>query len=104
MLVVGAVWNWSVALLLTTLAALELGALSWFLNGIPESLLWFYLFMGIGAVFGIGYYWVASDVRRNRNIIKMGILGKTLVFVLIIHGWEARPCNTSPGPSSVIGP
>ena len=31
--------------------------------------------------------WVASDVRRNRNIIKMGILGKTLVFVLIIPAW-----------------
>ena len=85
--VVGAVWNWSVALLLTTLAALELHALSWFLDDIPESFLWFYLFMGLVAVFGIGYYWVASDVRRNRNIIKMGILAKTLVFVLVIPAW-----------------
>jgi len=85
--VVGALRNWSVALLLTTLAVLELGALSWFLNDIPESFLWFYLCMGIVAVFGLGYYWVASDVRRNRNIIKMGILGKTLVFVLIIPAW-----------------
>ena len=85
--VVGALWNWAVAVLLTSLAALELPALSWFLNDIPESFLWFYACMGIVVVFGLGYYWVAQDVRRNRNIIKMGILGKTLVFVLIIPAW-----------------
>ena len=85
--VIGAFWNWAVAALLATLAALELQALSWFLNDIPESFLWLYLCMGIVVVFGIGYYWVASDVQKNRNIIKMGVLGKTLVFVLIIPAW-----------------
>lgn len=85
--VVGALWNWGVAVLVTSLAALELHALSWFLNDIPESFLWFYASMGVVAVFGVGYYWVAQDVRRNRNIIKMGVLGKTLVFVLIIPAW-----------------
>ena len=85
--VVGALWNWGVAVLVTSLAALELQALSWFLNDIPESFLWFYASMGVVAVFGVGYYWVAQDVRRNRNIIKMGILGKMLVFVLIIPAW-----------------
>ena len=43
----------------------------------------------------MGYYWVASDVRRNRNIINMGILGKTLVFVLIIPAWLRATCLES---------
>ena len=34
--------------------------------------------------FGIGYYWISKDVWRNRNIIKMGIFGKTLVFMMFL--------------------
>ena len=84
---IGAVWNWGVAALLTSLAVFELPALGWFLNEVPESFLWFYLFMGVVAVFGLGYYWVAQDVERNRNIIKMGVLGKLIVFALVIPAW-----------------
>ena len=84
---IGAIWNWGVAALLTSLAAFELPALAWFLNDVPESFLWFYLFMGIVAVFGLGYYWVGQDVQRNRNIIKMGVLGKLIVFALVIPAW-----------------
>jgi hypothetical protein len=86
---IGAYWNWAVAGLLLGLAAFSLDGLGWFLNDIPESFLWFHLFFGLVAVFGIGYYWVGQDPRRNRNIIKMGVLAKSIVVVLVIPAWYA---------------
>lgn len=39
--------------------------------------------MGMVFVFGIGYYWVSTDFERNRDIVKIGIITKVLVFVLV---------------------
>lgn len=89
MFTIGALWNWGVAALITSLAAFQLDALSWFLVDIPQSFLWFYLFFGLVVVFGLGYYWIGQDVQGNRNIIKMGAIAKTIVFVLVIPAWLA---------------
>ena len=91
---VGALWNWGMAALLLGLAAFSLEGLSWFLNDIPENIMWFHICMGLVAIFGLAYYWVAQDVRRNRDIIKMGVLGKTLVVVLIVPAWYAGQVTT----------
>ena len=32
-------------------------------------------------VFGIGYYWVSKDIHQNHAVVKMGIIGKIIVFV-----------------------
>ena len=84
---VGAIWNWAVAALLITLAALDLDEVSLFLNLIPESFLFYYLFVGMVAVFGLGYYWVAQAPQRNRDIIKLGVIAKSIVVALIIPAW-----------------
>ncbi|MBW2162060.1 MAG: hypothetical protein JRH14_19190 [Deltaproteobacteria bacterium] len=85
---VGALWNWGVAGLITALALFELEGIAWFLNEVPKSFLWLYFSMGAVAVFGLGYYWVGRDVQRNRAIIKMGVVGKTMVFALILPAWQ----------------
>ncbi|MGA2095509.1 MAG: hypothetical protein ABSH39_04365 [Candidatus Acidiferrum sp.] len=37
-------------------------------------------------VFGLGYYWVSRDLSRNRDLVKLGVVGKPLVFlVFILH-------------------
>ncbi len=41
--------------------------------------------MALAFVFGLGYYWVSRDLENNDNIVKMGILGKTAVFVLLLY-------------------
>jgi hypothetical protein len=87
MFTVAALWNWVVTILFIALAALRLEPLTWFLNVVPTSFLWFYLFFGLVGAFGFGYYWAGQDVRRNRDIIKMGILGKTWVVVLVSAAW-----------------
>jgi len=33
-------------------------------------------------IFGIGYYWVSADIHQNRNIAKLGIIGKISIFIL----------------------
>jgi len=38
-------------------------------------------------VFGLGYYWVSHDVSRNRDLVKLGVIGKPFVFVVFI--WHA---------------
>ena len=98
----GALWNWGVAILFTALATLELEQLSWFLNEVPDSFLWLYLFIALVAVFGVGYYWAGQDVQGNRGIIKMGVLGKTAVFVLLIPAWLSGEVTVLTAAAAVV--
>ena len=91
---VGALWNWAMAALLFSASALSVDALSLFLNRIPESFLWFNLCIGAGAIFGLGYYWIAQDVRRNRDIIKLGVIAKSLLVALIVPAWFSGEVTT----------
>ena len=84
---VAAIWNWSAALLFMAMAALDMPILNRFLNVIPESFLWYHLFLVLVFGYGMGYYWIGNDPVRNRDIIKMGIFGKILVFILLTGGW-----------------
>ncbi|HMD40926.1 MAG TPA: hypothetical protein VKH15_16695 [Candidatus Acidoferrum sp.] len=38
-------------------------------------------------VFGLGYYWVSRDLWRNRDLVKLGVVGKPLVFLVFF--WHA---------------
>lgn len=87
MFTIAALWNWGAALLFMAMAVLNLQAMSLFLIIKPPTYLWFHLFFGVVAVFGLGYYWAGQDLRMNRNIVKMGAIGKTWVFCLILSGW-----------------
>lgn len=89
MFAVAALWNWVAALAFMAMAGLDLQVLSLFLIIKPASYLWFNLFFGVVFVFGLGYFWAAQDLRANRNIVKMGAIGKTWVFSLILVGWLA---------------
>lgn len=80
---IGALWNWSAAILFFGLSVVNRQLLTYFHN-IPQTMLWYYCFLGAVFVFGMGYYWISKDVRRNRDIIKMGIIGKIIVFLLFL--------------------
>lgn len=36
-------------------------------------------------VFGLGYYWASKDADKNISIIKMGAIGKTLIFLILFY-------------------
>ena len=80
---IGALWNWGAAILFVGLSVVNKQLLTYFHN-IPQTMLWYYCFLGAVFIFGIGYYWISKDVSRNRDIIKMGILGKILVFLMFL--------------------
>jgi hypothetical protein len=41
-------------------------------------------------VFGLGYYWVSLDLSRNRDLVKLGVIGKPLVFLVFAGNALAR--------------
>lgn len=84
MFFVGALWNWGISLLFLTLALFNKQLLSIAFNKIPDSMLLFYILIAFVYIFGLGYYWISKDVKRNRDIIKMGILGKVVIFALFL--------------------
>ena len=50
-------------------------------------------------VFGVGYYWVSRDLARNRDLVKLGVIGKPLVFVIYLGHALTREI-----PPSLVGP
>ncbi len=79
----GALWNWGAAMLFFSLSVVDKQLLVYFHN-IPQAMLWYYCFLGAVFIFGLGYYWVSKDLLKNRDIIKMGIAGKIMVFTLFL--------------------
>lgn len=41
-------------------------------------------------VFGVGYYWVSRDLSHNRDLVKLGVIGKPLVFLVFFGHAFAR--------------
>lgn len=56
---------------------------------IPENPLFLYLFSGFLLVFGLGYFWASRDFLHNIPVIKLGIIGKLIVFVLVLDHFLA---------------
>lgn len=49
------------------------------------------LFLALVVVFGYGYHQVSRDPRSNGLVIRMGIIGKTWVFILmLVEGLRRR--------------
>ena len=41
--------------------------------------------MSLVAVFGLGYFWVSRNLDKNRNIVKLAVIGKTIVFLVLLR-------------------
>ncbi len=79
---VGALWNWAAALLFLAAWRQIFNLLGMAELNYPIAL---HLFLALVIVFGIGYYWVSRDLGNNDNIVRLGIIGKTLVFIIILY-------------------
>ncbi len=84
MFFIGAIWNWVATLTF---------AIGWkflfplFGMAFPNYLVFFMMFLGLAFVYGIGYFWVSRDISRNHDIVRMGIIGKLIVFVSMLLAW-----------------
>lgn len=41
------------------------------------------LFLALAFVFGVGYWWVSGDTGKNRDIVRLGVMGKLLVALIM---------------------
>jgi hypothetical protein len=84
MFFIGAIWNWVATLTF---------AIGWkflfplFGMASPNYLVFYMLFLGLCFVYGIGYFWVSRDISSNHGIVRMGIIGKLLVFTGFLIAW-----------------
>jgi hypothetical protein len=81
MFLIGAIWNWVATI---TFAVGYKIVFPLFSMELPKYPVFFLMFLGLAFVFGIGYYWVSKDLTKNHDIIKMGIIGKLIVFVAFL--------------------
>jgi hypothetical protein len=84
MFFIGAIWNWVATLTF---------AIGWkflfplFGMAFPNYLVFYMMFLGLAFVYGIGYFWVSRDISLNHDIVRMGIIGKLIVFVSMLLAW-----------------
>ncbi|MHA1378895.1 MAG: hypothetical protein ACTSRG_10985 [Candidatus Helarchaeota archaeon] len=80
----GAVWNFVVAFLCLIASIFIIDLSSLFGMQVPPSLFWYHLYFGFVFIFGLGYYLVSQDLRKNHGIVIMGIMEKYMVFIVAL--------------------
>ncbi|MBN1899496.1 MAG: hypothetical protein JW827_12030 [Spirochaetes bacterium] len=98
----GAIWNWGVSLFFF----LAHRYVSRFLDIAPVADLYL-LQLSMALVFAIGlaYYWIRKDPGKNIPVVKLGIAGKTFVFIILsIHAINKNihPLLVLPGVVDLI--
>ena len=83
---IGAIWNWSAAVVFA-LGYKILFPL--FGMALPLYPVFFLMFLGLAFVLGMGYFWVSRDIHKNHDIVRMGIIGKIMVFAALIWAWTS---------------
>ncbi|NOZ95293.1 MAG: hypothetical protein GXP47_11255 [Acidobacteria bacterium] len=74
---VGAIWNWVAAATFMVGYPLIFPALR---MPPPTYPVFFLMFLALCFIFGNGYHWVSRDLGRNHGIVRLGIIGKLIVF------------------------
>jgi hypothetical protein len=75
-----AVFNWAVGLALFFNAALLFEF--FYVTPLPAETLFLRLFAGLVFVFGFGYYAAGNDLKTNAPVIRLGTIGKLVVFAV----------------------
>jgi hypothetical protein len=79
-----ALYNWIVAGVFAVAAGPIVAALG--IAPKPEPAMWFYLFLTAVGLFG-GVYFIVSRDLSQRALVKLGAIGKALVFGIILANW-----------------
>ena len=79
---IGAIWNWAAGLLFFFWSDPIYSSLGMKANNYPGVM---QMAMALVFVFGIGYYWVSKDLSIDHDIVKLGIIAKTLVFFVFSY-------------------
>jgi hypothetical protein len=80
-----ALFNWSAVVFFLPV----LGIADRLGRGAPSDTAFEHLGLGAIALFGLGYWLVASAPEQNRGIVQLGLLGKVLAIVLVVGHYVA---------------
>ena len=58
---------------------------------IPFPAAYYYTWTAMILVFGLGYYCVYRDMFRNRDIVLMGVIGKTVFSAVFLYYFVSHP-------------
>jgi hypothetical protein len=86
---IGALWNFGAAVLFYFFHRPVFSFLG--MQPVGDSL-FVQLFSAAVFLFGVGYYWVSKDLKRNHGILKLGIAGKILVFAIMTYHFTFHGC------------
>lgn len=90
---IAALYNWGATILFVALYYISQEHLGLLIK-IPEQSLWFFLTFMAVFIFGLGYYFIFRDLERNRDIIKLGCVGKALFFLIFLIYWQKGDVST----------
>ena len=82
MFFIGALWNWG-AVILFWIAYKPIFA--WLGMKELNYPVLMYAFLILVFFFGVGYFWVSQDINRNHDIVKLGAMAKTSLFILFAY-------------------
>jgi len=81
---IATLWNWCFTAGCVGMAIFSVESLGILMKEIPDVKVWLYITVAAIGLFGYGYYCISRDVYRNRDIIKLGVLGKWVIFGLFL--------------------
>ena len=80
--IIGALWNWGAGVLFFFWSACILAWLNMQPLNYPGVM---QLAMALVFAIGIGYYWVSKDIYKNHDLVKVGIIAKTLACLVLVY-------------------
>lgn len=92
---IAAIFAWAVAIIFTAISIIDKDQLEMVSDDIPVNLIYFHILMGVVFALGVGYYWVSLDFEKNRDLVKAGMIGKFLVFIIGIAYIIAGDANVT---------
>ncbi|HWB98246.1 MAG TPA: hypothetical protein VG672_16150 [Bryobacteraceae bacterium] len=93
MLLAGALWNLAggtFVILATPWIFSQAGLV------VPKPGVYYWSWIALFMTFGLGYYLAYRDMYRNRDIIRLGAIGKFAFAVIFLYGYYANPGEIPP--------
>jgi hypothetical protein len=85
---IGALWNIAGGVLIVLLTG-------WIFASVnltpPQPSVYYYSWIALFVTFGIGYYMVYLDMYRNKNLVILGMIGKSSFAAIFLAGFAAMP-------------
>ena len=85
MFLIGAIWNWVIAIPFLLNSFLNPSALLDNIKTLPPSLIFIHMVIILVIIFGIGFFIVSRDITKNHGIVQMSVIEKFSFFIVFLN-------------------